>query len=166
MKNSTTYEKIIFTTLIISLLMLLFIYTSVSKFLDYDKFVFQMRLAPVPLMKILAPALGWLVPGIEMLIAIGLAAGFFYPNLRIMALYSSVILLIIFEIYIGTMLLSGSHLPCTCGGIISKMGWQQHLLFNAFFIITGIISIRFLPKKKLSINDLYTQTPYKDLSRA
>ena len=125
-----------------------------------------MRLAPVPLIKTLAPILGWFIPVIEILIAFGLAAGFFDDTIKINALYSSIMLLIIFEIYIGSMLLSGSHLPCTCGGIISKMGWQQHMLFNAFFIVTGIMSIRFLKKKQLFKNNLSTHHSYKDLSRA
>jgi hypothetical protein len=155
-----------FADLVTSLLLLLFLYTSVSKFLDYDKFVFQMRLAPFPLMKTLAPILGWLMPIIEILICIGLAAGFFYGKLKINALYSSVILLIIFDIYIGTMLLSGSNLPCTCGEIISQMGWGQHLLFNAFFIITGIISISIFNKKQSFDNDLYYKNTDKNLSRA
>jgi putative oxidoreductase len=154
------------TSIVVLLLALLYIYTSASKILNYDKFVFQMRLAPVPLMKTLAPTLGWFMPIVESILAIGLAAGFFYPIFKIKALYASVVLLIIFEIYIGIMLLSGSHLPCTCGGIISEMGWQQHLLFNAFFIISGTMSIRFMTQNEAFINDLYKQTPYKDLSRA
>jgi hypothetical protein len=128
------------------LLIVLFAYTATSKFLDYDKFVFQMRLAPVPLMTIFAPLLGYLVPAIEILIAISLGVGFFYSTIKINALYSSVILLSIFEVYIAIMLLSGSHLPCTCGGIVSQMGWKQHLLFNAFFIIGGIFAVKYSHK--------------------
>jgi len=132
------------------LLCLLFVYTSASKFLDYDKFVFQMRLAPVPLMKILAPALGWLVPAVEFILAVALAVGMFIPAIKIKALQASIFLLVAFEIYIAIMLLSGSHLPCTCGGIISKMGWKQHLLFNGFFILASSLSIKYLKEHKAS----------------
>ena len=148
------------------LLILLFVYTSTSKFLDYDKFVFQMRLAPVPLMKILAPPLGWSVPTIEIIIAMALASGFFYPAIQMKGIYASVILLSIFEIYIAIMLLSGSHLPCTCGGIISQMGWKQHLFFNVFFIIGGILSIKHLKKNKLSESVEPVNDDYQALSRA
>jgi hypothetical protein len=137
-----------------------------SKFLDYDKFVFQMRLAPVPLMKIFASFLGWVVPAIEMVIAISLTVGFFYPAIKTKGLYASVMLLSTFEIYIGIMLLSGSDLPCTCGGIISNMGWKEHLFFNAFFIIGGILSIKYLQKHKASgLNELGLDE-CKTLSRA
>jgi hypothetical protein len=165
MKISTSL-KAAFADLISALLLLLFIYTSVSKFLDYDKFVFQMRLAPVPLMQTLAPILGWLMPVVEILIAIALAAGFFYYNFKIIGLYSSVILLIIFEIYIGTMLLSGSHLPCTCGGIVSQMGWKQHLSFNAFLIIGCIFSLKYLKIDKTSGLNKNLPDTFKILSRA
>jgi putative oxidoreductase len=148
------------------IIMLLFAYTAASKFLDMPKFVFQMRLAPVPLMKIFAPVLGWVVPVIEMVIAISLAVGFFYPAIKTKGLYASVILLSAFEIYIVIMLLSGSHLPCTCGGIISQMGWRQHLFFNGFFIIAGILSLRFLQNHKALGSTENGADEYKTLSRA
>ncbi|MCO5947935.1 MauE/DoxX family redox-associated membrane protein [Mucilaginibacter flavidus] len=145
--KKTKYKHIL-VVLIIALLVLLFAYTGMSKFLDYDKFVFQMRLAPVPLMKKLAPFLGWVVPSIEILIAMGFAVGVYLHSIKIKALYASVILLLVFEFYIAAMLLSGSNLPCTCGGIVSQMGWKQHLFFNGFFILTGILSIKYLQKQK------------------
>jgi len=156
-----TYFKQIVTLLLIAL----FTYTATSKFLDYDKFVFQMRLAPVPLMSLLAPVLGRVVPIIEMLIAITLGAGFFYIPLKIIGLWASVILLTVFEVYITAMLLSGSHLPCTCGGIVSQMGWKQHLIFNAIFIVGGVLSIKFLRKEMTSAPD-GDDDEYKILSRA
>lgn len=135
-------EKVTIREAITALLILLFVYTAVSKFLDYDKFVFQMRLAPVPLMSWLAPILGWLMPTVEMLLVIGLGLGLFMPGVLLKSLVASVALLLIFEVYIITMLLSGLHLPCTCGGIISTMSWKQHLIFNAVFIAMGITAIK------------------------
>jgi hypothetical protein len=135
MNNSA--NKNILLRFLTGLLVLLFSYTATSKFLDQELFVFQMRLAPLPLMIAAAPILGWLVPSIEMLIAIGLLINSF----RLKALYASVILLVLFEFYIIGMLLSGHQLPCTCGGIISTMNWKQHLLFNALFIFIGLTTI-------------------------
>jgi hypothetical protein len=135
--------KRIFVQLCSLLLCLLFVYTATNKFLDFNTFVFQMRLAPVPWMQIIAPVVGWVVPLIEFGIAIAFAFGAFNKTINRNALLASVILLSMFEIYITTMLLSGSELPCTCGGIISTMGWKQHLIFNAVFIIAGIMAIRY-----------------------
>jgi putative oxidoreductase len=159
-------KRTIIPNIVSFLIILLFVYTSTSKFLDYDKFVFQMRLAPVPLMKILAPILGWVVPAVEMVVAISLAVGFFFPAIKMKGLFGSVYLLSIFEIYIAIMLLSGSHLPCTCGGIVSQMGWKQHLFFNAFFIICGILSIKYSKKQKTSPPIKFAPDENKILSRA
>ena len=116
------------------LLTILFAYTSTSKFLEHAKFVFQMELAPVPFMKILAPALSWVLPVIEFIVAVGLVLGMFVSFILRYAIQSALILLIAFELYITIMLWSGLNLPCTCGGIISAMSWKQHLLFNAVCI--------------------------------
>jgi len=121
----------------IGLFVLLYSYTAISKILDYDLFVFQMRRAPLPLMQLIAPVLGRVIPLIELILAIGLLI----DRIRIRALIASVGLLIIFEIYIIGMLLSGHVLPCTCGGIISKMSWKEHLLFNAIFISIGLATL-------------------------
>jgi hypothetical protein len=158
-------KRIPIANIVSVLLLLLFIYTATSKFLDYDRFVFQMKLAPVPLMKWAAPILGWLVPAMETLLVIGITTGFFIPKVIIKALYASIMMLSMFEIYIGIMLLSGSQLPCTCGGIISKMGWGQHLLLNAFFIIMGYVSIRF-QKTNSSAALQNDRDDFKILSRA
>lgn len=118
----------------IAMIVLLFAYTAVSKLLDYQRFVFQMRLAPLPLMRTIAPVLGIVMPVIELMIVLGLLFKLF----RLKALYATVALLAAFEVYITGMMLTGRHLPCTCGGIISEMGWGQHLLFNAVFIAIAL----------------------------
>ena len=127
-----------------ALLLLLFSYAAISKLLDYHRFVFQMKLAPLPLMKMMAPLFGWLLPMMEGLVVFAL----FFTRYRLKGLYAAVTLLLVFEIYITGMLLSGLDLPCTCGGIISKLSWKQHLVFNALFIIIGIIPIIHLEKQK------------------
>jgi putative oxidoreductase len=141
-------KKELIATACISLIVLLFVYTSASKFLDYPKFVFQLRLAPLPMMITLAPVIGWLVPLAELLVPLGLLT----EKYRLKALFATVALLILFEFYITAMLLTGKHLPCTCGGIISTLGWKQHLLFNALFILIAVTAIciqrPFLRKKQ------------------
>jgi putative oxidoreductase len=132
----------------LALLLLLFSYTAISKLLDYHRFVFQMKLAPLPFMKMMAPFLGWLLPMMEGLLVLAL----FFTRYRLKGLYAAVALLLVFEIYITGMLLSGLDLPCTCGGIISKLSWKQHLVFNALFIIISIIPLVILEKQKPGIH--------------
>ncbi|QNL47903.1 hypothetical protein H8S90_13855 [Olivibacter sp. SDN3] len=127
-----------------SLLIILFTYTAVNKILEYEKFVFQMRLAPVRWMIFLAPWIGVLIPAIELF----LVALLFIDKYRPKGLLGSAALLMIFELYIVGMLLSGLDLPCTCGGIISKMSWEVHLLFNAAF--TGLAIYAFCLLKQIN----------------
>ena len=134
-------KKEILTDIVVALFILLFSYTALSKFLDYNRFVFQMQLAPVPLIKSIAPVMGLVIPAIETIIVLFLMLSIYKPRFTVKALLSCIILMLVFEFYISAMLLSGLHLPCTCGGIISKMTWMQHLIFNACFIILGIVAI-------------------------
>ena len=132
-------KKLNFISIVVALYILLFSYTAVSKFLDYELFVFQMKLAPLPLMPTIAPLIGILLPLVEFALCILLLK----DRWQVLALKSSLILMTIFEIYIVAMLFTGKELPCTCGGIISTMGWKQHLLFNCLFIMIGILAIYF-----------------------
>lgn len=127
------------------ILILLFAYTAVSKILAYDKFVFQLGLVQMPIVALLAPLIGILVPAVEMIIVWMLCK----DNLRMRGLYASFLLLLVFDIYITIMLLSGEKLPCTCGGIISQMGWKTHLVFNAVFMIISILPTIYKPKYRI-----------------
>ena len=122
---------------VVVFMMLLFSYTAVNKLLEYKSFVFQMQLAPVPMMKWLAPILGWLVPLTELVLTLGL----YLTRTRVIALVGSLILMIAFEGYIIWMKLTGLDLPCTCGGIISAMGWTTHLIFNATIIVLIAVAL-------------------------
>lgn len=135
--------KDILKTTTVNLVIILFMYTGVSKLIEYNKFVFQMQRVPLPLIQKLAPTLGWVVPIIEIALVIML----YFDKSRFMGLIGSITLLVSFETYIIWMksleIQFGIRLPCTCGGIISNMGWTEHLIFNAIFIILLVISIYF-----------------------
>lgn len=127
------------------ILIVLFGYTAISKILAYDKFVFQLRLVQMPIVALSAPLSGVLVPTVEMIIVWMLCK----DNLRMRGLYASFLLLLVFEIYITIMLLSGEKLPCTCGGIISQMSWKTHFVFNAVFMIISILPTIYKPKSRI-----------------
>jgi len=140
-----TFQANILALIAAALLILLFGYTAISKILEYNKFVFQLKLAQIPMIATLAPLLGILLPVLELFIAWML----YKDSLRIKGFYASFLLLFTFEIYITIMLLSGEKLPCTCGGIISQMGWKTHLFFNAVFMIISILPIIYKPKPRI-----------------
>lgn len=124
------------TEIFAALLALLFAYAAISKLLSFDIFSFQLGRAPY--MGQFATWLAVLLPAGELLI-VGLLL---YSKTRFTGLWLSFIAMFIFSLYVGLMLLSGKHLPCTCGGLISRLSWSQHFIFNILFTLislTGII---------------------------
>lgn len=134
--------------IISSLLILLFVYAASSKLIEYS--IFKTQLMNQLFFKTFAGLIAWLVLSIELLTALLLTV----KVTRIIGLYASLIMLLIFILYIAGMLLSGKQLPCSCGGIIQQLSWKQHLIFNLFFLLLSFAGIVLGRKQKLSKNDL------------
>jgi putative oxidoreductase len=121
---------------IVALLIMLFLYASISKFLDFKTFIGQMNNQPLP--NSWTPFLVWAIPGLE--IAISLSLLFEYT--RLLALYASLILMLLFTVYTAIILLHFfPYIPCSCGGVIQKLTWRQHLVLNLSFVALSVIGI-------------------------
>ncbi len=115
--------------LISCLLILLWVYASISKLIDNDRSQREMINQVFP--NRIAVILAWAIPFIELLAACLLIS----LRTRLLGLYASVILLVSFTVYIGLVMTHVfGRIPCSCGGIISKMSWGQHLVFNLAFL--------------------------------
>lgn len=124
--------------LISALLILLFTYTGLSKFIDQERFAFT--LSRSPLLQPFASFIAWALPLAELFIALLL----FIPRLQQWGLRLSLVLLVAMTLYLGYMVLFSSDLPCACGGVISQLSWGQHILFNLGFVaLTAYAIIRF-----------------------
>jgi hypothetical protein len=133
---------------ITALLICLFIYASISKLLVFDEFKWQLFNQPIPGWS--ASILVWLLPVSELTVA-GLLLN---ATTRLLGLYGSLLLMIIFTTYVGLVLAdSFGRIPCSCGGILKKMGWGTHLIFNIFFVLLSLIGI-VLYKKKMAFNKI------------
>ena len=119
-----------------ALLIFLFVYASVSKLSDVD--LLQEQLSMYPYIKGSAGILAFLIPFTELAIS----ALLLFPATRYAAFHASLALLILFTVYLVIMLATQTNLPCSCGGVIEKLSWQGHILFNLFFMITTFIGIR------------------------
>ncbi|MDA6069541.1 hypothetical protein NJT12_07915 [Flavobacterium sp. AC] len=113
----------------------LFIYAATSKILDFENF--QVHLGQSPLLSIYASWISWLVIVIEVLVAALLVV----PKSRTLGLYLALSLMTMFSAYIFILLHFGSFVPCSCGGILEKMSWNAHLIFNLVFVILAILAI-------------------------
>ncbi|MCC4211291.1 MauE/DoxX family redox-associated membrane protein [Leeuwenhoekiella parthenopeia] len=111
-------------------LSLLWMYAATAKILEFDQFKIQM--SQVSFLKPMADILVWFIPLLEYF----LAALLLVSKTRRLALMGSAVLMSVFTVYIGGMISFSPELPCSCGGIINHLTWQQHLIFNLFF--TGL----------------------------
>jgi len=134
-------KKSIIIDIIASLYAILFLYTGLIKLIGQKEFRIALEKSPVVNHYIKLIGIG--IPIIEVLIGLSLLFPFFiyWPNCRKWGLYGGTILMAIFTGYIAYMLKYTPSLPCSCGGIIQKMNWHQHLYFNTLFTILGILAI-------------------------
>jgi hypothetical protein len=119
----------------IFLLIVLFIYSGITKLLQNNLFRYQLE--QYPWLTTAARGLALALPLMELGVA-----GLLLTSWRLIGIYSAFLLLLVFTGYLFYMLGTQTTLPCSCGGVIGNLSWTQHLWFNIFFIaicITGIL---------------------------
>ena len=126
-----------------ALLVFLFIYTGISKLLDYH--TFRRQLGQSPFITLYAPIIVWALPLGEIIIA-GLLL---YTRTRLMGFYLSFFLLSLFTFYLIAMLRLSYFIPCSCGGVLQHLSWNAHIVFNIVFVILSTIGV-LLHVKQLS----------------
>ena len=119
------------------LFLLLFTYAAFSKLTTYETFVVQ--LGQSPLLSAFAGPVSVLIPGIEIIIAIMLM----FKRTQFFALNTSFVLMAMFTAYIFIILNFSDYVPCSCGGILEKMNWKEHLYFNIIFSFLALLAIVF-----------------------
>lgn len=142
-------HKYIFVEVVCFLYILLFVYAAGSKFLDFQNF--QTQLGQSPLLSAFAVYVSFGVLLLEIVISILLGI----PKLRLPALSLAVGLMTMFTAYIIIILNYSSFIPCSCGGILEKLGWHEHLVFNCVFILLGITAILLLNHGKKALRVLF-----------
>ena len=113
----------------------LFLYTGYSKIEDHRRFF--KGLTRVTIIGPYALLISWIVPIVEIIIAILLII----PRTSKWGLYGFTILMGGFTIYIASMVLWTTKLPCHCGGAIEKLSWTQHIWFNLAFIAIAVFAL-------------------------
>ncbi|WP_394368345.1 DoxX family protein, partial [Faecalibacter rhinopitheci] len=130
--------KHITITIISYLFILLFVYAAISKIMDFE--TFQVQLGQSPILSAYAGVIAYGVIATELIIA-GL---FIFKRTRLVAYYGGYMLMVAFTVYIYLILNFSDYIPCSCGGILEKMGWTEHLVFNVVFVVFAVVGILFL----------------------
>jgi hypothetical protein len=117
------------------LLVLLFVYAAASKLMDFPKF--RTELGKSPLLTSFANLVAWTIPLLELTIALLLS----FARTRLLGLYASFTLMVLFTAYIFYILRFSPYVPCSCGGVLQKLNWTTHLYFNIFFILISALGV-------------------------
>lgn len=113
-------------------LFMLFAYASINKLIAYDIFVADLKRSP--LLGRFATILSIFIPAIELLICGLLLVG----RTRKIGFIASAALMLSFTVYVWYVLSFTKDKPCSCGGIIRNLSWQNHLIFNVAFLLIAI----------------------------
>lgn len=145
MKNETCLR------IIVLLFVFLFIYAAVSKVIEYQEFEAQLGKSPLIMRfsSLVAPS----VPLLE----VGIAFLLLFPRTLLIGLFAFYTLMLIFTGYISFILLFSPFVPCSCGGILNSLGWTEHLIFNAVFVLLSIVAVAL----HYRIGMMATSNPYK-----
>ena len=114
---------------------LLFTYVAVRKMINSEDYLLQ--LGRFPFIAELAGIFIWLLPIIHISAALMLSVRRF----RKIALNLTLILLLLYTIYIVAVLNFADSVPCSCGAIHPALSWNEHLLFNITCMILAALGI-------------------------
>ena len=137
--------KTVVITVITYAFVLLFTYAAVSKLLDFENF--RVQLAQSPLLSAYAGMVSYGVIALELLISLLLLI----PQTRKAALYASFVLMVAFTVYIYLILNYSDFVPCSCGGILEKLGWKEHLVFNIIMVGLACIALFWVKKERAAL---------------
>lgn len=127
--------KKITVEIISALLVLLWAYAALSKLLDYETFKFQLGRSPY--IAAMASSIAWIIPVTELIICLLLVI----RRSRLIGLYASFFLMALFTGYIYAMLNYSYYVPCSCGGVLSEMSWEQHFIFNILATLIALTGV-------------------------
>ncbi len=120
---------------------LLFVYAAISKLITFEEF--KVQLTQSPLLSMYAGVIAYLVVISELVIAFLLTL----RSTRLLGLYLSYSLMVAFTIYIYLILNYSDFIPCSCGGVLEKLGWNEHLWFNIIISVLILLALFFQEDK-------------------
>lgn len=136
-------RKINRTIIGISILVILFTYLGINRLAFRESFAFNLLNSPLlPISRPYAFLISWLIPLLELLTAILLL----WPRSQFIGLNFGIFLLGVYSCYVLGILYLASYTPCSCGGILDFLSWQQQLWIS--LICFTIASLTFYYYKK------------------
>ncbi len=129
MRNILSISK----QVLIYFFIILFVYAAVSKLVEFENF--QVQVAQSPLLSAFATFIAYATIIAELIIASMLC----FQKTKRLGLYLFLGMMSAFTVYIYLILNYSPFVPCSCGGILEKMGWTEHLWFNIIITLLAIV---------------------------
>tara|TARA_R110002020_G_scaffold37072_4_gene111785 strand:- start:7659 stop:8135 length:477 start_codon:yes stop_codon:yes gene_type:complete len=122
---------------IVSFLIMLFVCAALTKLLEGDAFYTNILNSPIMGGRTVAGPASWAVPLAELIVALLLC----FPKFRLVGLYGALGLLLLFTAYTVGILFFAPYTPCSCGGVITLLSWEQHLILNGCCLVLATVGI-------------------------
>ncbi|WP_394355229.1 MauE/DoxX family redox-associated membrane protein [Pedobacter roseus] len=121
-------------SVISAMLIMLWVYTAISKLTDLDSF--QRQLYKQHLNRRLMDTMLWFLPVAEICNSMLLI----WRKTQFWGMVFSSFLMTVFTGYISLVLLGFfEKVPCSCGGILKNLSWTAHFWFNVTFLLLSLI---------------------------
>ena len=143
MKRHQIFRETIVQTACL-LFIVLFAYAGLTKLLEGHMFYDNIRNSPILGGKAIASLASWAIPLSELAVALLLI----WKKTRLIGFYGVLGLMLLFTGYTLAIVFFAPYRPCSCGGIISLLSWEQHLLLNAILLLLALLAILLSPKHK------------------
>ena len=143
MKRHQIFRETIVQTACL-LFIILFAYAGLTKLLEGHMFYDNIRNSPILGGKAIASLASWAIPLSELAVALLLI----WKKTRLIGFYGVLGLMLLFTGYTLAIVFFAPYRPCSCGGIISLLSWEQHLLLNAILLLLALLAILLSPKHK------------------
>lgn len=125
-----------------AVLILLFGYTAISKLLGYEVFIAVLKETPV--VEAYARWIGWMLPAVELAVALLLLV----PKFRLQGLIAAFVLTLLLTAYLWWMVAFHRELPCNCGGVLQSLSWKEHIGFNLFFTVLAMAGVVLVSRQR------------------
>ena len=142
-KRSAFRWQEIVSDIVIYLYIALYFYTAYEKLKNHS--IFETSLHFSELLNRFSIFLSWAVPIVEIIIGVLLIV----PKGKRWGLRLGTTLMTLFTLYLIYMLAFAEARSCECGGFISALTWEWHLVFNAVFIVLGALAWYFVARHSI-----------------
>lgn len=122
----------------ICVLVILFTYVGITQIIFRDNVELNLLNSPLlSIPKTWITILSWFIPVLELLTV----ALLLFPRSQLIGLYLTISILAIYICYNLGILYIAPYIPCSCGGMLKFLSWQQQLWITISCLIIAVLTL-------------------------